>query len=281
MKLSKKNQRGFLAFTLIELLVVIAIIAILAALLLPALAAAKRRAKDIGCTNNLKEMATAGFMYSSDFGSINYDTTGTSIWIDSLLSYQSQVANIRYCTVGTTDAVPPAVYASQQWQGTAAYAWGYNYATNAGSYTLNGWLYSENANSTGLAAAQTLVGQAGMFGKVDKVMHTSQTPMFCDGIWLDAFPNGGTASSVGDVLTSPVNLYAGEYTTASGQMMGRLLISRHGFKSPAAAPTSNPFFGNLPGGINLAMCDGHAEFSKLNNLWSYYWNAVSVPRPMP
>ncbi len=54
------------AFTLIELLVVIAIIAILAALLLPALAAAKRKAQRINCVNDLKQVGISFRLWEGD-----------------------------------------------------------------------------------------------------------------------------------------------------------------------------------------------------------------------
>ncbi len=60
------KQQTKKAFTLIELLVVIAIIAILAAMLLPALAAAKKKAQKINCVNNLKQVGLSFRLWEGD-----------------------------------------------------------------------------------------------------------------------------------------------------------------------------------------------------------------------
>ena len=69
MKTEMKTQRatrGGKGFTLTELLVVICTVAVVAVLLLPALAAAKRKSSKIGCVQNLKQIGLSFRAWSGD-----------------------------------------------------------------------------------------------------------------------------------------------------------------------------------------------------------------------
>ena len=120
--------RKTISFTLIELLVVIAIIAILAAMLLPALSAARERARDSNCKSNLKQIGLKWALYWDDYKGYCPDSDKV-IWPHDILiaySYENE------------DATGSKKYVNYVCPSEAS--------VNSYSYTVNYWVFTIHAD---------------------------------------------------------------------------------------------------------------------------------------